>query len=213
MSKFALVLILATALTLGCSLTSGAATTGGDTSILFQDNFSDTGSGWDKVSSNAAVTDYQDGVYRIYINDTNSDHWANPGLSFTDVRIEVEATKVAGPDDNDLGLICRYQDTQNFYFALISSDGFAGIGKIKDGEQLLLSGDNLEPADAISQGNSKNTLRFDCLGNSMTLLVNGTQVAVVSDSDFAKGDVGLMAGTYDTPGTDVHFDNFIVRAP
>jgi len=213
MSRFALILVLAAALTLGCSLTSGTAPTGSDTSILFQDSFSDTGSGWDKVSSDTAVTDYQDGVYRIYVNSTNSDHWANPGLSFTDVRVEVEATKVAGPDDNDMGLICRYQDTQNFYFALISSDGFAGIGKIKDGEQLLLSGDNLEPADAIRQGNSTNSIRFNCLGNSMTLLVNGSQAASATDSDFAKGDVGLIAGTYDTPGTDVHFDNFIVRAP
>jgi hypothetical protein len=35
----------------------------------------------------------------------------------------------------------------------------------------------------------------------------------VSDSDFASGDVGLLAGTYDEVGTDIHFDNFVVRKP
>ncbi|MCX6026095.1 MAG: hypothetical protein NTY23_07555 [Chloroflexi bacterium] len=205
--------MLATALTLGCSLTSGAASRGGDTSILFQDDFSDTGSGWDRTTTDNAVTDYASSAYRIWVNDANSDYWANPGLSFTDVRIEVEATKVGGPDNNDLGVICRYQDTDNFYFALVSSDGFAGIGKTKSGEQSLLTGDNLAPTDAIHQGNSKNAIRLDCLGNSLSLLVNGTQVATITDSDFAKGDVGLMAGTYDAPGTDIQFDNFVVRAP
>src|SRR3990172_12008858 len=121
MSRFALILVLATALTLGCSLTSA------DTSSLFQDDFSDNGSGWDKISTDAAVTNYESGVYRIHINDTNSKYWANPGRSFTDMRVEVEATKVGGPDDNSLGLICRSQGPQDFYFALISSDGFAGI--------------------------------------------------------------------------------------
>ena len=213
MSRSAPILVLATALTLGCSLTSGAASSGGDTSILFQDDFSDTGSGWDRTTTDSSSTDYASGAYRIWVNDTNSDFWANPGKSFTDAQVEVEAIKVAGPDDNDLGVICRYQDTDNFYFALISSDGFAGIGKTKAGQQILLTGDKLTPADAIHQGNNKNTIRLDCVGSSLSLLVNGTQVITATDSDFAKGDVGLIAGTYDTPGTDVQFDNFVVRAP
>lgn len=185
----------------------------GDSSIIFRDNFSNGSCGWDRLANDMVVTDYADGVYRIYINDVNSYYWANPGRSFTDVRVEVEATKDGGPDDNSLGLICRSQGPQDFYFALISSDGFAGIGKTNSGQQTLLTGDNLAPADAIHRGNSKNTIRLDCLGNSLSLLVNGTQVATVTDSDFAEGDVGLMAGTYDTPGTDIQFDNFVVRAP
>jgi hypothetical protein len=54
---------------------------------------------------------------------------------------------------------------------------------------------------------------MDCVGEALTLYVNGIQIASVADSDFAKGDVGLMAGTYDITGTDIHFDNFIVRQP
>ena len=46
------------------------------------------------------VTDYADGVYRIWVNTSSTDVWANPGLNFTDAIIEVEATKVGGSDDN-----------------------------------------------------------------------------------------------------------------
>ena len=32
-----------------------------------------------------------------------------------------------GPDDNDFGIICRYIDDNQFYYAIISSDGYYGI--------------------------------------------------------------------------------------
>ena len=35
----------------------------------------------------------------------------------------------------------------------------------------------------------------------------------VTDTTFASGEVGLIAGTFDTPGTDVLFDDFTVYQP
>ncbi len=213
MVRFALVLLSLSAFTLSCAVGGGSPTLDTETGILFQDDFSDSGSGWDQVTFETGETDYKDGVYRIYVNEASVDYWANPGLNFTDVSVEVEATKVGGSDDNDLGIICRYQDTENFYFAVISSDGFAGIVKADSGEQTPISSEALEPATAVREGNTTNTIRFDCVGDTLTLLVNGTQVATATDSEWADGDVGLVAGTFDTPGTEVHFDNFVVRQP
>jgi hypothetical protein len=213
MYRYALVLLLVGAFTLSCGVTGATPAPASETGILFQDDFSDPGSGWDQVSFGTGVTDYADGVYRIYVNEPTVDYWANPGLNFGDVRVEVEATKVGGPDDNDLGIICRYQDTENFYFAVISSDGFAGIVKADGGEQTPISSEALEPSDAVREGDATNTIRFDCVGDSLTLMVNGKQVATATDAEWADGDVGLVAGTFDTPGTDVHFDNFVVREP
>jgi len=85
--------------------------------------------------------------------------------------------------------------------------------KMTEGEQVVISGDSLGASDAIRQGASTNHIQFDCEGESLVLLVNGTQVASAVDLEWANGDVGLLAGTYDTPGTEVTFDNFIVRAP
>ena len=213
MYRYALVLLLVGAFTLSCAVTGATPAPAGETGVLFQDDFSDPGSGWDQVSFETGLTDYADGVYRIYVNEASVDYWANPGRSYTDVRVEVEATKVGGSDDNDMGIICRYQDADNFYFAVISSDGFAGIVKAEGGEQTPISSEALESSDAVRKGGTTNTIRFDCVGESLTLLVNGTQVATATDAEWSKGDVGLVAGTFDTPGTDVHFDNFVVREP
>jgi hypothetical protein len=213
MIRPSLALLLLTSLTIACSLGGTTPAAGTEPGVLFSDDFSNTSSGWDRQTTSEGVTDYADGAYRIYVNETNMDYWANPGESFADVRVEVDATKVGGPDDNDLGVICRYVDIENFYFGLISSDGYAVIGKVKDGEQAGISSDGMDPVEGINLGDATNLIRMDCVGEALTLYVNGTQIASVADSDFAKGDVGLMAGTYDITGTDIHFDNFIVRQP
>jgi hypothetical protein len=181
--------------------------------VLFVDDFSDTSSGWDRVDVEEGITDYGDGVYRIFVNTDNTDQWANPGQDFTDTTIEVEATKVGGPDDNDFGVICRYDDTENFYFFIISSDGFYATGRVIDGTQELLSDSDMMENDAIYIGNVTNNIQVDCVGSRLTFSVNGTQLVAVEDTAFSSGDVGLIAGTFDTPGADIYFDNFVVREP
>jgi hypothetical protein len=181
--------------------------------VLFQDDFSEPSSGWDQVRNDEGITDYEEGIYRIYVKEANTDYWANPNLNFTDVTISVEATKVGGPDDNDFGVLCRYQDVENFYFFIISSDGYYGIGKLKDDQQVLISSDNLLPSEEINQGELSNHIQASCVGNLLTLYVNDQLLIRVEDNDFLSGDVGLIAGTYDTSGTDIHFDNFKVFKP
>jgi hypothetical protein len=198
---------------LACSAASSGGTVEQPSGVLFQDDFSDPESGWDRVIVSDGVTDYADGVYRIFVNTSNTDVWANPALDFTDVSVEVDATKVDGENDNDYGVICRYQDGENFYFFVISSDGYYGIGKISAGLQQLIGVDSMPPSDAIRQGNATNHLRAVCAGSKLSFYVNGQFLAEYEDTEFTSGDVGLVAGTFDTPGVDIHFDNFVVTEP
>ena len=182
--------------------------------VLFYDDFSDPDSGWDQVNDDNYTTSYNSGVYQIIVHETESDAWSNPGTrTFTDVRVEVEATKNGGSDDNDYGIICRYVDTTHFYFAAISSDGYYGILKMNDGEYKVLGRENLIPSEIIQLGNATNHIRFDCVGSTLTLYINGTQVDQQTDVDFTSGNVGLIAGTYAVASTDILFDNFYVYQP
>jgi len=199
--------------TLACSVLQSDDTPELPENVLFQDDFSDTSSGWDQISTADGSTDYEDGHYRIFISTDNMDIWANPGLNFTDVVVEVDATKAGGPDDNDFGVICRYQNIENFYFFITSSDGYFVIGKVVDGEQQLIEAEQMNPSDAINQGASTNHIQADCIGSRLVLRVNGTEIAKVQDVTFSNGDVGLIAGTFSEVGTDIHFDNFVVTKP
>jgi hypothetical protein len=188
--------------------------------VLFQDDFSNPSSGWDQYSDAAGMTDYANGSYRIRIEDPEFTFWANPGLGDSlpsDVRIEVDATKMGGPDFNDFGVICRYSgigSSANFYEFIISSDGYAGIVLVTESSQQVISTDGqLQPFDAIRQGNLSNHIQAECFGNLLTLYVNGEVFASVTDSTLTGGDVGLLASTYDEGGLDMLFDNFIVTMP
>ncbi|MFN2281046.1 MAG: family 16 glycoside hydrolase [Anaerolineales bacterium] len=181
--------------------------------LLFQDGFSDPSSGWDRVQSEEGMTDYENDRYRIVVNAANADYWTNPGLSFKDVMVDVDAGKNAGPDDNDFGILCRYQDTENFYFLIISSDGYYGIGIVQDGEQRLLEPPQMYQSDSVIPGDAANHLQAICHGSRLTLYVNGDLVAEAIDSTFTEGDIGLIVGSFDEPGVDIWFDNLMIRNP
>lgn len=181
--------------------------------VLFHDEFSSRFSGWDSDSGDDGQTGYITGGYLIWVKQPNLDLWANPGLDLMDVSIEVDAARVDGPLTNTYGLICRYQDVDNYYFGIVGSDGYYAIGKRYAGENILLSGEKLQLTDKVADGTVVNHLRFDCTGSMLILYSNGYQLARVEDEDFVHGDVGVIAGTLEAAGTAVTFDNFAVFKP
>jgi hypothetical protein len=209
-----MVIVLLAIATMACQLGTGSEeeTAGGN--ILFQDDFTDNTNNWHTFVDQNGTTDLENDGLRIFINEPSAYHWTNPELDFTDTIIEVEATRLGGPEENDFGVICRYQDENNFYFFTISSDGYYGIAKIVDGAEYMVGMEELEVDEtAIKSGETTNLLRVECIGETLTLYANGKKLAEVSDADFAAGDIGLIASTYDELGTDILFDNLIVLLP
>ena len=101
----------------------------------------------------------------------------------------------------------------NFYFFIISSDGYYGVGKVENGSQELISNENLMKGKPIKLGKTTNSIRAECVGNNLVLYANDKELASFTDGTFSSGDVGLIAGTFGIAGTDIHFDNFIVKRP
>jgi hypothetical protein len=195
----------------GCSIT-GTKMFGNK--VLFSDNFSTDSKKWDQVSDSSGSTGYYNGAYRIVVNVNNQDIWSHPGNeSFTDTRVEVNAVKNAGPDDNDFGIICRYVAASQFYYAVISSDGYYAIMKMTNTGSHPVGEDSMLESDKILKGPVTNHIRFDCIGSTLTLYINGSQIDQHTDTEYTAGNTGLLAGTFSTPGTDILFDNFFVYKP
>jgi hypothetical protein len=95
--QLALWLALLVGLAIRCATLTGAgSTTLTEPGVLFQDDFSDPSSRWDRVSAGSGLTGYVDDAYRIHLDEPHADDWANPGQAFSDVGVEVQATKAAG---------------------------------------------------------------------------------------------------------------------
>ena len=202
-----------------CGGPSGAATPG-PAGVIFQDDFSQTTSGWDTHTGADVITDYEDGRYLIAVEEPGVDVWARPGLELTDVVLEADSQYGAGPVNNEYGLLCRYTrggDGKNsFYFFFVSSDGYYALGKVVRDVRTVLSPEDgsFQPSEAIVQGpEAVNKLTATCDGTRFSLAVNGTVVGEFEDDELPRGDVGVIAGTFDEGGVRLYFDNVVVRQP
>jgi len=180
--------------------------------ILFYDDFTNSSTGWDRFTSAEGTMDYDGSGYRFLVNALQANFWSTPEKSFKDVRVEVDVAKLSGPDENRIGLLCRFVD-DNYYFFMVSSDGYYTIGKYIGGTATQLGQSEMQYNEAIHQGLAVNHLRADCTGSTLIFFVNGAPVAKAEDADLTQGDVGLLAGTFAQPGVDVIFDNFVVLQP
>ncbi len=214
MKRIPFLFIILLAAALACKTSSVTETFTPSGGFLYQETFSDPGSGWGEKTLEAGAAGYADGAYRIVVNLPEAHLWSRPGLYLGNVRVEAAVFPAAGPADSRMGVICRLVDDHNFYFFAISADGFYGIGKMKDGQVSILTGEGaMLPTETVHAGCVPNQVRGDCVGNALTLYVNDQQVDSAVDGDFPGGDVGLFAGTFDQPGADVYFDNFFVLKP
>ncbi|HET90635.1 MAG TPA: DUF1080 domain-containing protein [Chloroflexi bacterium] len=186
---------------------------GGGEMLPWSDDFSDPTSGWRAESDATAEVGYRDGVMRVLVAVPNSLAWASAERQFSDFHLTVEATQVAGPDDNEYGVLVRVKDPNHFYRFSISGDGYYQISVYDDGVWQVLSGDDWLPSDAINHGMATNRLEVIGQGVMMTFVVNGVQLAQVQDGRYAKGDIGLYAGSFFEPNVEVYFDNLHVDAP
>jgi hypothetical protein len=73
--------------------------------------------------------------------------------------------------------------------------------------------ESMPPTDVVRQGNATNRIQAHCDGSTLRLVVNGELLAETMDEDLTSGDVGLLAGSFQNPGTDILFDNFVVLEP
>lgn len=180
--------------------------------LPWADDFSDPASGWQAESDASAEVGYHEGVMRILVNVPNSLAWASAGREFSDFHLTVEATQVAGPDDNEYGVLVRMKDASHFYRLSISGDGYYQVSKYDGGAWEPLNGDWM-PSDAIQRGAATNFLEVICQGARMTFLVNGVTLAQVEEGGYSRGDIGLYAGSFFEPGVEIHFDNLTVTEP
>jgi len=182
--------------------------------LIYGDDFGDPDSGWDVYAEATTWAGYRDGEYRLAIDQEEYVTWANPDLPapLSDVEAEVEVRQVAGPLDDNFGLLVRYQDDdENFYWFQISGDGYYSVDRMQAGEWLTLV--PWAESEAINQGlGAVNHLTVVCHGDQFAFYVNDAYLTTVTDDTFPAGSIGLAAGTFDEPGVDVRFDNVKVYA-
>ncbi len=210
-------ILILSLLLVACSVAETEPDTCDSPIFLFTDDFNgERDCGWATYSRGGGATAIENASMQITVSQPGQLWWTNPDRIFDDVIITVEARQVSGPNDNAYGIICRYQSEENFYVFLISGDGYYTIGKYQSAAEnvvYLTENGQFQPSDAIHTGVATNELQASCIGNQLSLEVNGVPLVSVTDPTFVTGDIGLAAGTLVAGTAVIEFDNVQVIAP
>lgn len=177
-----------------------------DFDLVIQDDFSNE-SIWYVNSGDDFGFNYVDGGYRIYINIPFASIWSLRGKEYSDVRVEVDGAWFAGDTSGYYGVMCRHIDEDNYYALMVSSAGRFGIGKMEEGEWEFLYEAEAQPG-VIKSDKNANRITADCIGEALTLYVNGLKLVELDEDDFRSGSVGVIARSQSVTPFEALFDNF-----
>lgn len=180
--------------------------------VILEDDFSIVGLWFTAEDANFWIR-YQDDGYRIFNNFFNSYVNSVRSFNYSDIHVEVDAHRVSGPKNGYYGVICRWQDVDNFYAMAVGSEGFLTIARVQNGFVNFLATGQAEEDQINTGAGAVNRIGGSCVDDTLTLFVNGEPLLQVEDQVYTSGFVGVMTGTRTAAGLQVHFDNFALLNP
>lgn len=100
----------------------------------------------------------------------------------------------------------------NDYDFAISADGYYTIVKWVNGNDTVFAGPTF--SSYINQGvGAVNLIHIECIGNSLSLSVNGHLLTTATDTTFSGGDICLAASALAGTFTEIAFDNLVITEP
>jgi hypothetical protein len=184
--------------------------------VLLNDDFSSKqwGTGTDSDSS----IEYENGTLRTIVYTKNWFVWSTPPNSQDYQNIHMEVTVINNGTDSTtaFGLMCNQQSSakSSFYYFAITPSGQYAIAKATAGQSdmFLTNNDKWAASDLIKKDASSYRVGADCSSNgTLTLYVDGQQVASASDVSYTSGGVAVITWSgEEATKTDVSFDDFMM---
>ncbi len=146
---------------------------------------------------------------QVDVRDTTVYAFYDLAFDQSDVQIDAAVETVAGPNRNNVSLVCRATGDGWYEFSM-NSGGLWVIWRYDDnGFKSLKEG----ATTAINLQKAENHLTAVCEGETLTLIVNDQEVGSVTDDTFVSGQVGVSVSTFDIKGAGVEFDALAVSIP
>jgi len=178
--------------------------------VIFEDDFSNADSGWLNTADADGKRTYENGEYSIEVISPMYWYWSDQYFPYDALMAEADVRVVKSVGDADYGFVCGMQDDKNFTALEISEDGYFTIWKqVGDEFSTLIDWTYSEQL----AGPGPYHLAAQCSREKLMLAVDGILLGEVQDPDFSPGSFGMIAGTFETGGFKVSFDNLIIMIP
>jgi hypothetical protein len=197
------------------------------TGVIFEDDFSDSYSGWAIVENEKGEWAYENGEYSLFVTspDTMISSWNVPLGQLSDFSVEVDVKKLSGGVYSTGGIIFRVSEEQggnSFYYFGIRNTGSGTyfVAKNLHGSWAIIR-DWTESSYIMIYSLTKrdnNRLKVACKGPQIEVYANGYKLDTIYDASLTRGYCGIAAESYTAPGAGLshdahyHFDNFRLYA-
>ncbi len=197
---------------LACALPGGLGS-----NVVLSDDFSSVtwGTGTDADSS----VEYANDALQFLVFRPNYFVWSTPNdEDYSNVHIEVTAINNSTDSTTAFGVICHMQITDvSYYFAVTPAGQYAiGRSQLALDDVFLTNNDQWANSDLIPVNQSSYRVGADCANNgTLTLYVNGSQIASAVDTTYTSGNVALFVWSgEEQAGANISFDDFqMTRLP
>lgn len=189
------------------------------TSSYFSDDFSSKTYDWADVSDTVRSWGYEDQHYAMHLIEPDYTIWAYLPLEFTPNTVGFDAAVVEGYDQGAYGVICHYQNENDYYFVSVDPVyGEYSIGYVVGEDYFSLLTDMWMPAQHLNASPyAVNSVMITCDSDMITLFINNEFEA---QADLGKlvdaGDTAIFGETWEdtpAPGYKVLFDNLYAFKP
>jgi len=129
--------------------------------------------------------------------------------TYEDVTLVVQADN-RGRNNNSVSLICRYDPEVGWYEFNIANNGLYDIlyGEVTSNGDIQYSTITNGGSNDIKQGKDINEYSISCVGNKLTLTINGHEVNSITEKNYAlrEGQVGVSVSSFDVLPIQVEMD-------
>jgi hypothetical protein len=162
------------------------------------DDFSNINGGWANIAEDSYSMEYfQGGKYAIALRVPEKMAIALPPYPFTKpIKNMIVSVKATGEgEDGFYGVLCHYQDQNNYYRVSFSGGQYA-VDKMVNGQLTQLTSPFWKPILAYQpDANGYIAITLACVDGRIQLLVNDMGQESITDTDLDQGDALLFAAS------------------
>jgi hypothetical protein len=178
----------------------------------FTDDFSSTRYDWANVNDEINSFGIEDGHFALQVFQPDYTSWAYLPIDFDPTSIGFDAAIVPGNEQGAYGVMCHYQDSENYHFVSIDPmNKEYSIGYLLDDEYTGLMRDIWMPSLYLHDSPyAVNNIQITCDPDMITLFINNELEAQASTGSLTGGRMALSGETWedmDPGGFKALFDN------
>ena len=208
---------------LACNAVSGGGGGGEDPTgptstpspkVILSDDFSSTA--WGTGTDADSAVEYANNALQMIVYTKNYFVWSTPNdEEYQNIHMEVTAINNGTDSTTAFGIMCNQQagaDSSFYYLAMTPAGEYAIAKATTDQSDVFLTNnDQWANSELIARDAASYRVGADCGNGTLTLYVDGQQIATASDASYTTGGIAVFTWSgEEATSTNVSFDDFLM---